>query len=104
MPQEDSNINEPKSVGPQANGGMGQRAFHEMFREAMEGGCVEVCALGILVLVHNEGMFQQKLFEEDEWLCAYSLLLVCKWPELKTFAKAVCHANISVVQILHFPW
>lgn len=32
-----------QSVGPQANGiGMGTRAFQEMFKEAMEGGCVEV--------------------------------------------------------------
>lgn len=31
-------------TGPQVGGncGMGQRAFHDTFKEAMEGGCVEV--------------------------------------------------------------
>lgn len=42
--EDDKNIDDPSVVGPIDGRGMmlGQRAFQDMFRDAMEGGCVEV--------------------------------------------------------------
>lgn len=50
--EEDNRLDELEASGPKSGGmgTLGQKAFHDMFKEAMEGGCVEVGCVGFCVV------------------------------------------------------